>query len=95
MKQIRLNTLVIFNRLVVLPITDKNWYGNPNPIKADRYRYSYSMYFYTNEKSSEEKFRTTVYKGFASKTILKFKIWQKVKQFIPKKLIEYVKKRAY
>lgn len=84
----------IFNRLVVFPVTDKTWHGNPNPVKANRYRYSYSMYFYINEKASNEKFRTTVYKGFAGKTILKFKIWQKVKKFIPKKLIDYIKKRA-
>lgn len=81
----------IFNRLVVFPVTDKTWHGNPNPIKTEKYRFSYSMYFYTNEKSSEEKIRSTVYKGFKSKTLLHFRIWQKVKHFIPKTLIEHIK----
>lgn len=82
-----------FNRLVIFPVTEDSWHGNPDKVVNRDLRISLSMYFYDLEKSERE-FHTTVYKDRSIiGTQILFKAWQRIKFLIPKSIIQWIKSK--
>ena len=49
------------NRLVIFPVRDDTWHGNPERVNSDRVRASFAMHFYIEMLDKTEKSHSTIY----------------------------------
>lgn len=83
------------NRLVIFPVRDDTYHGNPESIKGDNLRKSFAMYFYRKGKvSQEKKIISTQYRPY-KKNMAYYVLhssWSVIKMLLPKSLIERMKR---
>ncbi|MDB9706652.1 2OG-Fe(II) oxygenase [Porticoccaceae bacterium] len=83
------------NRLVIFPVRDDTWHGNPERVNSDRVRASFAMYFYIKMQDETETAHSTIYIDEARIGVNTFYnlFWKWAKFLIPKSFIFWIKKK--
>jgi hypothetical protein len=81
------------NRLVIFPVEEKNWHGNPEKNVSARVRSSFAMYFYVDADVSEP--HSTIYmdESFIGINVFRKYLWVWFKKLVPKSVINWSKSK--
>ena len=81
------------NRLVIFPVGEENWHGNPEKNVSARVRSSFAMYFYVDADVSEP--HSTIYmdESFVGINVFRKYFWIWLKKLVPKSVINWFKSK--